>query len=888
MSTFRPSNVPAAALVLACAVLTACGGGSDGGGGPPPPPPTTYSAASGVAQKGPLATGSAVTMRELGLNLAVTGPTHTATTDSDLGTFNPGTTFATPYVGVSATGFYRDEITDAPSDGPITLQSYADLGVDTTLNANLLTTLAYGRIERLVNLRGLAFADARAQAEREVLAAFGIAVTPAVAHFGALDIADAGAAGTATDGDRMLAALSAVFVQGRSSADVAALIAAVQADVAANGAITDPATRASIAASAQALDLDRAAANLSRLYAPAVIAPTALAEWLDRDGDGVVGHDEFVDAGGSGSVTLPADFAAAHAGATVTASAGADLWINGAPVAAPATLRAGDVVALVEPATPPQGVFKAWLNAGTTPIARVVFVNGLVGIAVTPAAGTVPAGLTQHFAATGTFGDGHTEDLSGAVAWSSDTPGVADIDAGSGDADALAAGSATITASVGPVSGSTSLGVIAAAIRSIAIAPGTLTTGVGVTRTLVATGTFTDGSVANVSASVTWTSLSTATATVLHGRVTGVALGSTSVTASFGDASASATVDVTTDTWTPAATMPTSRIAGASVTTLADGSVLVIGGAGDGAAGTTAVDLYDPLAGRWLAAGTRAAMTTARSAHTATLLADGRVLVAGGSSPGGSLAQGYTNNTSAEIYDPARNAWTSAAPMTVARAHHTATLLANGQVLVTGGEDDHYVPVASAELYDPVADAWTPVQSPMASPRSTQTATLLPGGQVLVAGGFDIVAGVLTPLAVAELYDPVLGAFTAAAPTSLAHAGHTATMLADGRVLVAGGGNGQAELYDPATGQWLATPGMASARTGQAAVLLPWAQVLLAGGTQAAPNAEHYDVAGGLWTAASAMSVNRPTPLAALLPDGSVLVCGGAAGAASTSCETWW
>jgi hypothetical protein len=884
----RLPNVPAAALVLACAAaLSACGGGSDGGDTAPPPPPTTYSAASGVAQKGPFATGSTITLQELGLNLAATGPSHTATTDSDLGTFNPGTSFATPYIGVSASGYYHDEVTGLPSAGPLTLQSYADLTVDTTLNANLLTTLAYARINHLLNQGGMSFTDARAQAEREVLAAFGIAPAAAVAHFGALDLADAGASGAATDGDRMLAALSAAFVQGRSSTEVAALVATVQADIGAHGTLTDAAARASIAASAQALDLGRATADLNRIYAGA-IAPAALAEWLDRDGDGVVGHDEFVDDGNTGSFTLPADFSTAHAGATVSASAGASLWLNGAPVAAPTTLQAGDVVAVVEAPTTPQGVFKAWLRAGSTPIARVAFVNGLASIAVTPAAGTVPAGLTQRFAATGTFGDGHTEDLSGVVSWSSDAPAIADIDAGNGNADALAAGTASIGASVGTIAGTTSLSVVSAAIQSISIAPATLVTGVGVTRPLVATGLFTDGSSADVSASVAWASLSTATATVLDGQVTGVALGATTVTATFGDASASAAVDVTTDTWTPAAAMPTSRISGATTTVLADGSVLAIGGAGDGAGGSTAVDLYDPLARAWLPAGSRAPMATARSAHSATLLADGRVLVCGGSTPSGSLAQGYANNTSVEVYDPALNTWKPAAPMMTARAHHTATLLADGRVLVTGGEDDHYRPVATAEIYDPVIDAWTPSAATMASARSTQTATLLPGGQVLVAGGYDIVLGLLTPLASGEVYDPAHDTFTPTGPGNAAHAGHTATLLGTGFVLVAGGGTGVAELYDPASGSWQATPAMASARSGQAAVLLPTAGVLLAGGTLAAPNAEHYDVAGNLWTAAASLSVNRPSPIAAPLPDGSALVCGGGAGATSTSCEIYW
>ena len=334
--------------------------------------------------------------------------------------------------------------------------------------------------------------------------------------------------------------------------------------------------------------------------------------------------------------------------------------------------------------------------------------------------------------------------------------------------------------------------------------------------------------------------------------------------------------------------MPTSRVAGATATVLADGTVLVIGGAANDGTVTAAVDLYDPLPRAWQGAGTRAPMSTPRSSHTATLLADGRVLVTGGSTLSGSIAQGYTNNTSAEVYDPAHNTWSPAAPMQVARAHHTATLLPDGKVLVTGGEDANYLPVATAEVYDPVANTWTATALPMASARATQTATLLPNGQVLVAGGYDIVLGVLTPLAGAELYDPAQGSFAATGALTAPHAGQSAALLASGQVLVAAGGTGAAELYEPSTGLWQATPDLVSARSGQVAVLLPTARVIVAGGTQAAPNAERYDVLANTWTAAASMSINRVAPVAALLPDGSALVCGGAADAGSTSCETYW
>ena len=141
--------------------------------------------------------------------------------------------------------------------------------------------------------------------------------------------------------------------------------------------------------------------------------------------------------------------------------------------------------------------------------------------------------------------------------------------------------------------------------------------------------------------------------------------------------------------------------------------------------------------------------------------------------------------------------------MATARYDHTATLLPNGQVLVAGGFGGNYL--ASAELYDPATGLWTATGS-MAAARFCHTVTLLPNGQVLVAGGFNDASGAL---ASAELYDPATGLWTATGSMATKRDGHTATLLPNGQVLVAGGYNGvflaSAELYDPATGLWTAT-----------------------------------------------------------------------------------
>ena len=899
MPLVRLKSAPFAALALGLsALLTACGGGSPGGSTTTVPPATTYTAASGVAQKGPLAAGSTVTAQELGLNLSATGNLHTYATTS-MGAFTPVDKYASALLAMTATGTYADEVTGAASDGPVTLKSYANLGTETVLNVNVLTTLAFTRINTLLNTNGMNFADARAQAEREVLAAFGIVLGTSPGTFGSLD------ASADTDGGHLLAALSSVVVQGRTSAQVNALLATLQAGIASNGANVASADLQPVVLSEQALNLSKVAANLSAIYGKPVDV-NALAQWLDQDGDGVIAHDEFrVDnATPASSFALPADFVAARAGAAVTATAG-QLTVNGVAVSGAATWKAGDTVALAAPATLPDGVLKAYLQVGSTRVARVGFVKGLTAIAIAPTTGTLPLGISQRFTATGTYADGHTADVSDSVTWTSSAPAVADIGAATGLADALTLGATTITATSGSVSGTLSLNTVAATIQSMVIAPATLQTGVGITRHFTATGTFSDGSVADVSASATWATQTAGVASVSNGAASGLALGTTSVTATLGTVAASANVAVTTNTWTAAPQMPTERVAGHTATLLASGRLLVVGGVKSGGAGTAAADLFDPIAATWTSV---APMNVMRSSHAATLLVDGRVLVTGGSTVSATAAKGYVNNASAEIYDPVANTWTATPTMSAARSHHTATLLPDGKVLVVGGENALYLVEPTAEIYDPVANTWSAPRTQPIAERSQHTATLLPSGLVLIAGGFDIANGLLTPLTSAELYDPVLHTttstdthgvttttvtggqdFTATTPMAFTHYGHSATRLADGRVVVVGGNTTQTEIYDPVAASWTTQGATAATHTSHGAVLLSDGRILVAGGTQfAQPTAELFDPAGGVWTAAATMLVTRSNPTATLLPDGSVMVCGGALDSAGVDCETWW
>jgi len=193
------------------------------------------------------------------------------------------------------------------------------------------------------------------------------------------------------------------------------------------------------------------------------------------------------------------------------------------------------------------------------------------------------------------------------------------------------------------------------------------------------------------------------------------------------------------------------------------------------AANVTSLNVFCGLPGGLNTFTATGAMATARDLHTATLLPNGKVLVSGGWGAVGALA-------SAELYDPATGLWSATGSLATVRVFHAATLLPNGRVLVSGGSAGVGA-IASAELYDPVTSLWTATGS-MATTRYGHTATLLPNGRVLVSGGLGTTN---TYLASAELYDPATGTWTATGALATARQVHTATLLPNGKVLVSGG-----------------------------------------------------------------------------------------------------
>jgi N-acetylneuraminic acid mutarotase len=306
--------------------------------------------------------------------------------------------------------------------------------------------------------------------------------------------------------------------------------------------------------------------------------------------------------------------------------------------------------------------------------------------------------------------------------------------------------------------------------------------------------------------------------------------------------------DPTTNRWSFAPPTATPRDGG-TATLLSNGKVLVAGGH-DKIADKylSSAELYDPVSNTWSSAGS---MAHPRIAPTATLLADGKVLVAGG-------YNGTTTLVSAELYDPATYTWSAAGSMPIARFAQTATLLGNGKVLIVGGIGAAFQSLADAELYDPINNRWSSAGS-LATARDEHTATLLNNGKVLVAGGNDFVPGApYAALSSAELYDPATNTWSAAASMATARQEHTATLLVNGKVLVEGGQDldlvnspnidvalSSAELYDPVSNTWSSAGSMANARIGQTATLLDNGKVLVAGGfgqaNYALASAELYD-----------------------------------------------
>jgi hypothetical protein len=276
-------------------------------------------------------------------------------------------------------------------------------------------------------------------------------------------------------------------------------------------------------------------------------------------------------------------------------------------------------------------------------------------------------------------------------------------------------------------------------------------------------------------------------------------------------------------------------------------------------------------------------MATRRAGHTATLLQDGSVLVTGGWTRSGSLS---AMTSSAERYVPATGTWSATGPMLATRERHGAVRLQDGRVLVAAGlgsmnpMDPYGTTLASAEVYDPATGTWSATGG-LATGRTYPTLSLLQDGRALIVGGSG--AG---PLTSAEVYDPATGTWSTTGSLSTGRTSHTATVLPSGKVLVVGGNVSggtlaSAELYDPTSGTWSPAGSLAYARSQHSAHLLPNGRVLIVGGFSSGSYplmAELFDPSTGTWSNASQLNVIHSNFAGVSLADGSVLAAGGTTG----------
>ncbi|HSB18709.1 MAG TPA: kelch repeat-containing protein [Anaeromyxobacteraceae bacterium] len=302
----------------------------------------------------------------------------------------------------------------------------------------------------------------------------------------------------------------------------------------------------------------------------------------------------------------------------------------------------------------------------------------------------------------------------------------------------------------------------------------------------------------------------------------------------------------------------------------------------------------EAVVGRWTLTG---AMNEPRWVHSLTVLADGRVLAAGGCANAEGPGVSCQAKDSAEIYDPATGIWTPTGSMNEARAEPGAVLLLDGRVLVAGGWDGVVGLETSAELYDPATGRWTPTRD-MAWGRNASAMShclvLLPSGKALFVGGRE--PDESAPAPAAEVYDPANEEWATTGPMVTGREIPAAILLPSGKVLAVGGIPGawkpegvyataSAEIYDPETNTWRETGAVRRPVVWHSLALLGTGEVLLTNGLRDTSNAgplcgynaeaDIYDPAGGSWRAASPMLNPHSYPSAVRLPSGRVLLAGG-------------
>lgn len=330
-------------------------------------------------------------------------------------------------------------------------------------------------------------------------------------------------------------------------------------------------------------------------------------------------------------------------------------------------------------------------------------------------------------------------------------------------------------------------------------------------------------------------------------------------------------------------------------TLLSDGRLLVAGGRAE--LSLSSSEIYDPVPnedpeiGHWTASGQ---MAEERLDHTAITLGNGLVLVVGGDRTGHGRYRAPASLTTAELYDPANGSWSSTG--STLHQHgggHSATLLQNGKVLLAGGLFEELSTSDSAragsrysELYDPATGTWAQTGD-LSQGRAKHKSVLLEDGNVLLMGSKST-----------EMYSVKSGTWSKAKDMPNNHGVQfTATRLHNGSVLVIGGGivttvSGvetsapaavtHVDMYEPSSGDWSSVSNLNTAESGHTSTLLPDGRVLVVGTV----SAQIYDPASDSWDTAGEMSITRGAPIlkgppdaihkAVLMNDGTVLITGGA------------
>jgi hypothetical protein len=506
----------------------------------------------------------------------------------------------------------------------------------------------------------------------------------------------------------------------------------------------------------------------------------------------------------------------------------------------------------------------------------------LVSLALTPSTGTVFSGASLQFQLVGTYTDGSTRNLTNSAAWFAVPSQTALVNSG-GFATGVAPGTATLTVVSGALFATANLTVQATSLVTIVVTPNRASIPVGNNQQFIATGNYSDGSTQDITSGVTWTSSNGAGASVNStGLATANGQGSSTLSASSGGITGSAIMSVTAGTFS----LNTDRYQH-SATLLNNGPVLFAGGLSCSSPGTctylNSAELYDPISGSVTATG---GLSVARSAP-AVLLGNGKVLVAGGYSC--DVSGNCASLSSTEIYDSNSGAFGSAGNMTIDRSGHTMTLLATGKVLIAGGQSCTSAStcnaLTTAELFDPVAGTFTPTGS-LGSARYNASAATLSNGKVLIAGGFN---GVSYP-ANAELYDLASGTFSVAGALHTPRANATATWLelsAD-TILIAGGSTCVSQACPTASTEYYQggniynLGNMAKARQNETATLLTNGQLFIAGGLNSCATGCVSDATSTLYnpqtfsfTSSQSLATARAGHTATLLTDGSVLLVGG-------------